>query len=499
MRYKKYKFISSLIVLGIVAGGFIFLVFLSGKGIKCKDCNIIMISLSNVSAEHMSLYGYERVTTPNLDKWAEDAVVFENVFTQTSWTLPVATSLFTSLYPYTHKISNRLDNNILDKNIQTLPEILKDQGYKTAAFTGGLDYGNIFGHMRGFEDSAEAADPSTAVTFAGFSSTLDKASDWMQKNSNEKFFLFIHGYDAHCPFDPPEQFRGTYSNLEGKNIIVDNKICLRGFKNSDDGTYEAYYFKDGAKKVVLAQEDINYLEDLYDEEILSVDDLVSNFLSGLNGAILDNTIIIVFSDHGEMFAKHGRFGRAGGVRGTLYDDVVHIPLIMKVPKQSGKTVNGLVQIIDVMPTLLDMLGLTQPKQTQGKNLAPLISREEEEVNEYVFAGSKFGIQEIRPTWPLYPFQSINESVRSREWKLIHEITFNGEGEAMKDVYELYNMKDDPDELHDLKSEQYAVFEELKEVLGNWKDTTQNYDIDNAPSRQLLPPEIIEAAKEHGYW
>jgi len=103
-------------------------------GVKCKDCNLIMISLSNVSAEHMSLYGYERLTTPNLDEWAKDAVVFENAFTQTSWTLPAATSLFTSLYPYSHKIMNRFTDNFLDENIQTLPELLSAQGYKTAAF-----------------------------------------------------------------------------------------------------------------------------------------------------------------------------------------------------------------------------------------------------------------------------------------------------------------------------------------------------------------------------
>ena len=103
--------------------------------LECVDCNVIMISLSNVSAEHMSLYGYERVTTPNLDAWAKDAIVFENAFTQSSWTLPVGVSLFTSLYPYAHGVTDRYENNVLREDIATLPEILRDNGYTTAAFT----------------------------------------------------------------------------------------------------------------------------------------------------------------------------------------------------------------------------------------------------------------------------------------------------------------------------------------------------------------------------
>ena len=470
----------------------------NGMDVGCKDCNLIMISLSNVSAENMSLYGYERLTTPTLDKWAEDAVVFKNAFTQTTWTLPVATSLFTSLHPITHNVANRTIR--LDENIQTLPEILRDQGYKTAAFTGGLDYDGMFGHMRGFEDIGVAAGVLNAISFAGFKPTLNEASDWLNKNSGEKFFLFIHGYDTHCPFDPPEEIKGTFSTTEDKNITVDNKLCLRGYANSENDNYEAYYYKEGTQKVILTEDDVNYLEDLYDEEILSVDKLVGDFLDELDKTILDNTIIVIFSDHGEMFAKHGRFGRAGGVRGTLYDDVIHIPLIMKIPEQTGRVVEGLIQIIDVMPTLLDILDLPQPKQTQGKSLVPLISGEEEEVNEYVFAGSRFGSQEGRPPWLVYPFHSTNESVRSKEWKLIHEeVRFYKTGQIKEDIYELYNLEDDPDELNNLESEQPAISAKLKEVLKNWQESAKNYDIQNASSPQLLPQDIIETAKEHGYW
>jgi len=472
-----------------------------GGEVKCKDCNLIMISLSNVSAENMSLYGYERLTTPNLDDWAKDAVVFDNAFTQTSWTLPVATSLFTSLYPYSHKIMNRFIDNFLDENIQTLPEILSAQGYKTAAFVGGLDYSNSFGHMRGFEDFEEAMQEDVlAISFSGFGPTLAKGLGWLEENSKEKFFLFLHGYDAHCPFDPPAAFTGIFSRSAGKDITVDNKYCLRGFKSAENDSYEAYYYREGAKKrVTMTKNDITYLEDLYDEEVLSVDALVGSFLDNLDKTIADNTIIIVFSDHGEMFAKHGRFGRAGGVRGTLYDEVVHIPMIMKIPKQNGKRISGLLQMIDVMPSLLDILGLQQPRGLQGKNVVPLITGEILEINDYVFTGSEFGIEEGRLTWPAYTTQSVNESLRSKGRKLIYEAQLDEKGKIAEEAYEFYNLNDDPDELYNLVDKEPVEAARFKKILKNWASSAKGYDAETLSVPQLLPPEIIESSKEHGYW
>lgn len=502
--YKKLVFIIIILFTLILVSSFFF-ISLPGKSptypYRYKDCNLIMISLANVSAEHMSLYGYKRLTTPNLDQWAEDAIVFENAFTQTSWTLPAATSLFTSLYPYSHQVIDRYSNNVLDGNIETLPEILRDRGYKTAAFTGGLDYSSKFGHMRGFEDVDEAADFSFAISFAGFGLTLEKALNWLNKNSEKKFFLFLHGYDTHCPFDPPEYLKGTFSSTEGKKITVNSNLCLRGFEDSEDDNYKAYYYKthSGVQEVNLTKDDIVYLEDLYDEEILAVDKLVENFLDSLDKTIVDKTVIVIFSDHGEMFAKHGRFGRAGSIRGTLYDDVVHIPLIIKVPKQKGKTVNGSVQIIDVMPTLLDILDLSTPKQVQGKNLTSLIKGGKENINEYIFAGSKFGMHEGYRAWQVYPVHSINESVRTKKWKLIHEIKFSEEAIIEEETYELYDLKNDPDELYNLTEEQLLVVKKLKKVLEDWKMETESSDVQNVSSPKLLPPEIIEGAKEAGYW
>jgi len=497
----------SKVVYIIFLGIFLMMFLLVIKGIQAdeigeyKDYNLIMISLSNVGTEHMSLYGYKRITTPRLNEWAKDAIVFENTFVPASWTLPVATSLFTSLYPYTHGVMHRYVNNTLNEDIKTLPEVLKGRGYKTAAFTGGLDYNRRFGHMRGFENYKDMESGSVWPTsIVGFSAVLEKATKWIDKKSKEKFFLFLHAYDLHCPFDPPEKFKGTFSRIKGKNITVDNALCLRGYQNSQDGTYIAYYHQTvQQKEVILAQDDIDYLRNLYDEEILTVDDLIGNFLDSLDKTTLDHTIIVIFSDHGEMFAKHGRFGRAGMVRGTLYDEVTHVPLIIKIPGQKGKTVEGLTQIIDVMPTLLNILGLSVPDGTQGKNLIPMMTGAKESVNEFVFAGSKYEWFRRSFARILYPVKSINASIRDRRWKLIYEIKEIKEEGSIEETYELFDVLNDPDELHNLIDKEVTVTSALKRKLSKWSKESRKEFFQNKSREIELPEKLIERAKKMGYW
>lgn len=458
---------------------------------ECNDCNVIMISLSNVSAEHMSLYGYERVTTPNLDAWAKDAIVFNNAFTQSSWTLPVGVSLFTSLYPYAHGVMDRHENNVLSENINTLPEILKENGYATAAFTGGLDYNEVFGHMRGFDTVVEEGEEVGWPTdFAGFRTAFLRAQEWLEKNEKNKFFLFVHGYDAHCPFVPPEKFAGVFSKNKN-DITIDASQCLRGYQNNETEAYEAYYSISG--KTMLTEDDMQYLEDSYDEEILSVDDLTVNFLQNIEKQVLDKTIIIVFSDHGEMFAKHGRFGRAGAVRGTLYDDVLHIPLLIKIPEQRGRRTDALVEVVDIMPTLLNVLNIRTDAVIQGKNTL-LLSEGEQNTDTFVFSGSEFNTELVSAA---YKQKSVNETVRSYDWKLIREAKLFDSGGIKEETFELYDIKNDKDELRNVVSEHTEIVEKLKSVLNGW--AVESKKIRSEGKTGKIPDELSEEARKRGYW
>lgn len=486
--------------------------------------NIIMISINNIGTEHMGLYGYGRNTTPRLSKWSREAFIFEDVFTPASWTLPAATSCLTSLQPYSHKIIDRYNGNILSKDIQTLPEILRGNNYATAAFTGGLDYMAVFGHMRGFTDI------DNNPPFTGFDVSLAQAKKWLSSNQNNKFFLFIHGYDAHAPFEPPAKFKGRFSNPRGRNISVDPRLCLRGYKDSDKGYVAAHYVKQdntflykgpankaaqerkkilaivGKKEIKLKQEDIDYLRDLYDEEILSVDYMVGRFLNSLDKKLLKKTIIIIFSEHGEMFAKHGRFGRAGTVRGTLYDDVVHVPLMIKMPGIKGKRINGLVQLLDIMPFLLDITGIPAGAQIQGKSLLPLMN-ETSAVNDYAFAGAQYNTKRPQPN-PYFNFESVNESIRDVKWKLIHEIVYyndvkekateNKTADGRRESFELYDLLDDPNEFNNLAGKYPEIVKELAEKLFAWAKMTREF-VPAVPSTKEFSTELLEEAKENGYW
>lgn len=484
-----------------------------------KGYNLLMISINNIGTEHMSLYGYKRKTTPYLDRWASDAAVFENFFSPASWTLPATTSLFTSLYPYTHKVIHRYKTNLLDENIKTLPEVLKENNYKTAAFTGGLDYYKDFGHMQGFEYTID--NPN----FSGFEVTLSQAKTWLSENLNNKFFLFIQGYDAHAPFTPPPEFKGVFSDPKGKNITVDTRFCLRGIKNSES-KYVAHYIPQDdpfagtqpkkrrkptklpvpkEKEVLLTQDDIEYLRDLYDEEVLYVDNMVGNFLSSLSKEVLDKTIIIIYSEHGEMFAKHGRFGRAGAIRGTLYDEVVHVPLIIKFPQGCNKKISGLVQIIDIMPSVLDFLDIPFFQKIQGKSLLPLFN-DSEPINEYVYAGLPYNAEskdvEKSIARFFYPTKSINESIRNFNWKLLREVNFLDPiihfGKQTEEKFELYNLQDDPEELKNVFDDYPKVAEDLKGKLNNWAVWSKQFAL-YQPTDIEIPEKLIRDAKEHGYW
>ncbi len=474
---------------------------------KYKGYNLLLVSITNVSANRMSLYGYGRRTTPLLDDWAKDALVFDNAFTHASWTLPVAVTLFTSLYPYAHQVFVRSFKNVLDASVRTLPEILRDNGYRTAAFTGGLDYNPGFSHMRGFQDAPENP------TFSSFKTTIPQAQKWLAKNRGKRFLLFVHGYDAHCPFLPDRPFQGTFSDLRGKTLHIDPKRCVRGLRMGE-AEFEAEYAggcpqfpkkekcpDDMGKKVLLTKDDVDFLGDSYDEKVLETDSLVGGFLRSLDPGLLAKTIVVVYSEHGEMFAKHGRFGRAGTRRGTNYDDVLHVPVIIKFPGAPARRISGLVGLVDLMPSLLDALGLPAPADLQGKSLAAL-TESGAPANRYVFSGAPYNTQgSIDNT---FDYRSRMESIRDERWKLIYENAVSlqeaRKGERTpdaKETVELYDIAADPEESREVSGAHPDIAADLREKLQEWSRRVSAAG--RIPATKKMPDELLRQARERGYW
>lgn len=475
----------------------------------CKGCNLLMISITNVGTDHMSLYGYGRRTTPNLDEWAKGALVFEDAYTPASWTLPAATSLFTGLFPYAHRVMGRAREDLLSEKISTLPELLRGAGYRTAAFTGGLDYMTQLGHMRGFATAPE--NPG----FTRSAVTVKQAREWLAANKDSRFFLLVHSYDPHPPFQPEKRFLGVFSGTSSLRSSVDTTKTYRGYREGSGEDITAYYHapnpppslssgkreKFPAVKAVLKPADVAYLKDLYDEAVLGEDAEVGALLASLDERLLAGTVVVVLSEHGEMFARHGRFGRAGAIRGAFYDEVVHVPLLMRLPGEGGRRVRGLVQLEDVMPTLLELLGLPVPER-QGRSLLPLISSGTA-VNDYVFGGGAYNGY-MPETYGPYPVSSVNEYIRDLDWKLIHEVRFPAGKDGAppaepEDSFELYNVSADPAESVDLAASRPEKVAELAARLREWARQSRLLGRREDPGVRPLPPEVKEKAKQHGYW
>ena len=448
----------------------------------CKDCSVILITMTNLRYDHMSYNGYSRPTTPNLDILAKESIVFDNAFSHASWTLPEVISLYTGFYPLRHGIMERNDGSKLPQEIPTIIEVLKKAGYTSAAFTGGFDYKvdyGLTGRFDKFERCGESMEPvpewaseryTGSKIFGEFECIIPKALAWIKKNTSRKFFLHVQGYDAHCPFS--QRGGKTFDpDYQGK---VDFSNCLLTLERKEPVVIDGnrYYLVSSQKQpireeVLLSEQDVDHLIAIYDESIAFADRQIGKLLEEIKrSGLFDKTIIVFTSEHGDMFGKKGMFMRGGTRMGTFYDDVLHVPLIVRNPKLKTLRTNGLVSHIDIVPTLLDFLGLRK-LNTDGESIIPLIVRGEE-VRREVFTGVKFRSR-TADLW--FTQKSYADVIRTKEWKLIQETVVNEDDVSSKNI-ELYDIINDKEELHNLALERKDILGKMQGQLSNWSKTVQ---------------------------
>lgn len=463
-------------------------IFDENNPISCKDCNIILISLTNTRKDHIGLYGYERNTTPNIDKFFKDSLIFKNTFAPASWTLPVAVSLYTSLFPYSHGVVGRYIDKSINKNILTLPEILKNSGYKTAAFTGGGDYNRKFGLDRGIDDYYDddsynkelvPSESMSVFRYLGTKYTLPPAINWIKNNYKDKFFIHIQGYDTHCPFTPTKPFDTAFGdNYQGN---IDFSDCIWSFKNSDvsiDSDGKKYWMVHSVNSQVsdeakFTEEDLSRMMELYDGEILEADNNLAELFKIINELNLDkNTIVIFMSEHGDLFGEHGRFMRGGPLTGTFYQPVLNFPLAIKIPNMNEKKdVESLFQTVDLMPTLLDFLKIEDGNfnQRQGKSIKDYIFNDST-FNEYAYGGS---IYTDRSGLIDYSLSDVRV-IRNEEWEFISEKGYIND--RWIDISkELYNLKNDPKEIVDIYDTNINLAKNLESILNEKIDSLSIFD------------------------
>lgn len=315
---------------------------------------IILISIDTLRADHLGVYGYKRETSPNIDSLAAESAMFANVYASSPWTLSSHVSILTALNSVNHQVYQ--DNEKMDPDLVTVAEMLRVNDYYCSAFTGGGFVSSVFGFADGFDSYYERTDEVL----------LDKAAElnfrdvarWIDSNKNKNYFLFIHTYQLHDPHACPAPYKTMFLSENSKWSHINLNGYLGG-KNS--------IFKE------LPEDERQNIIDLYDAEIRYTDEkLIGPLVQKLKDmALYDQTMIIFTSDHGEEFYDHGGWGHGH----SLYDESLKVPLLIKFPESKfmGSKVENIVSLVDVVPTILDEMGINSSRyELDGKSLIPIL-------------------------------------------------------------------------------------------------------------------------------
>jgi len=361
---------------------------------------VILISIDTLRADALGSYNPKAEATPVLDRFAQSNILFKSVTAQSSTTAPSHKSIFYSLYPSVHKTSIR---QIPAETIRSPVEVIRMNGFRTAAFTGGGQLHHSFGFARGFESYWE---PKGNPFLKNQTEEMKQAAfQWLDKHAKGKFFLFLHTYQVHCPYKPPEKFFKKWAGWYDGPIQNTCHGDLRSVRPPSSADYR-------------------FTRSLYSAEVNYVDSFMGELFQKLKVLdIYEDALIIFLADHGESLGERGYFGH-----NQLYEVQLRIPLLMRIPGIGSREIDAPLESLDVMPTIFELLKIASPPYPfQGKSLLPLIRN------------PSMTIDRKRP---LISEQSENVRVKIGDLALL----FSKDGK-LPDY--LYNLKSDPTELENL--------------------------------------------------
>ncbi len=349
--------------------------------------NVIVYLVDTLRADHLGCYGYSKATSPSIDRFAREAVLFENSQAQSPWTRSSVASIFTGLWPQVHGANK--DDDVLAENFETLAEALSALGYRTAAISGNGNAHRTFGFGQGFDSFEYLRRLRPGEPLATSADINDAVFRWLEEHSETRpFFLYIHTIDPHAPYTPAEPYRWRLAPE-----VEDPEI----------GSMAAIQALNLQQEPVSAQR-VARLRALYDAEIAQNDASFGLLLDELERRdIYQDSLVVFLSDHGEEFYEHGNW-----VHGkTLYTEMLDVPLIIKLPRAQGSSrVSQVAQHVDVLPTVLDVVGGALSQAIQGRSLLPLL-------------------REASPEWPDRAVSHMDlrgriaTSLLDGDWKVIH--------------------------------------------------------------------------------
>ena len=324
--------------------------------------NALLITVDTLRADRLGVYGFSWDTSPAIDRLAASGVVFERAIAGASFTTGSHASIMTSRYTREHTIGY-LNGGTRLEGITTLAEILNQQGYQTAAFVGNIMLARSTGLDRGFEiynEELPQAELNRGFAFERIAEqTTDAALLWLQNRDGRPFFLWVHYQDPHGPYTPPPAFRGRFQpkfNPDEEPLpILDTVTGLNGIPS--------YQELDGIRRPSV-------YETRYAEEIAYADHWIGELITQVDADTSDaGTVVLFTADHGESLGEEGLYFSHGS---TTTPDQAHVPLILRAPELPAGRRAETVHHVDVMPTLLDLLGFEPPAGTSGIALGPIL-------------------------------------------------------------------------------------------------------------------------------
>ena len=414
---------------------------------RASTLNIIFISMDALRYDVTGLDGGESATR-NLQSFAEESVVFHNATSAAPWTLPSHMSVWTARWPSIHQVTNKLKllasnqmvENTLSPGIQTFPDLLMEKGFLAGGFTGGAGVQSKYGFGRGFDTYLDDR------YFGGFDHSIPVAQQWIEKNREKKFFAFVHGYDVHGQYPLSDGARNTLSGkyktkLSGdikENASLREKGLSAIQKPGDEANLSG----------TLSDSDASFLKDVYLEKVRAADERVGNFLQFLRqSGLLDRSIVILFSDHGDEFMEHNAVDHGA----TLYEEQLHVVMMIRFPGFAKRhDIHNPVRTIDIFPTVFDSLKFQNPAGVDGKSLLPMLRGQQQDLP--IFAETDYRLyRHLR-------------SYRKGDHKLIIDLQ---DGEK-----ELFNLKDDPHEQKNISSSEPRITYEMEQALRTWLDRSR---------------------------
>ncbi|MGC8669040.1 MAG: sulfatase family protein [Chthonomonadales bacterium] len=406
-----------------------------------RPMNVLLFAIDSLRADHMSCYGYHRLTTPYMDAFAQESVLFENCYSAYIPTTPAYTSIFTGMDVMSHEMVALGPKGPIDPKIHLMPELLRELGYASVRVGFGGEFFRGFDRMLSYDEGWRAWEDRPARKAENLNEVAIPALEELVR-SGQPWLLFMRHMDPHAPYLPPPPYDHLFYSKDPTEPGLDMSP-IRDFPNFAD--FHLSWMPPGIQ-------DANHPIAMYDGAVAYMDACIQRILTRLDElGQRENTLVIITADHGETLYDHGCYFDHHG----LYEPTLHVPLIVRFPDGSlaGERIPGYVLHQDLLPSLLDILGakrITRRERMDGKSWIPLLTGER--ATNY----TEFYITEC--TWMR------KRGWRTTEWKLIEALEPDFHG---KPPVELYNLVSDPEEQENLAEKEPKVVQWLKDRMMRW--------------------------------